>query len=410
MSKSKVITNTFMLYLSSIARFIFPLITIPYLTRILSEEAYGFFAYVKSCMSYMQFIVDFGFMYSAVRDIVLEKNNKINIGYIAGNVFLAKLILSAIAAIIIVVMCATISILQINTLYVALSLLAIISTAFIPQFLFRGIEQMQYATIAYVLSKGISTLLTLVFVKGDDTLLWIPILDIIGNCTAALLSFRVIKKLEIPIKCSGVADSWKMIGESFQYFLSDIASTAFYVLNTILIGIFIKDLTQVAYWSLSISIVCAIQGLYSPIFNGIYPYMVSKKQIRFIHKVLLICMPIVCAGCLLCFFSAKTVLFIVGGEKYIAAYHIFRLLIPVLLISFPVQLYGWPTLGAIGKIIETTKTTIIAAVVQVAGLLILIVVNKFDLALLAILRVFTEFIMLVLRLRITYKNKALFVN
>ena len=59
-----------MLYIMSIAKLLFPLITLPYLTRILTEETYGFVSYVKSCMVYIQLIVDFGFILSSVKDIV----------------------------------------------------------------------------------------------------------------------------------------------------------------------------------------------------------------------------------------------------------------------------------------------------------------------------------------------------
>ena len=48
--EKKVVGNTIMLYIMTIAKMIFPLLTLPYLTRILSEEAYGFVSYVKSCM------------------------------------------------------------------------------------------------------------------------------------------------------------------------------------------------------------------------------------------------------------------------------------------------------------------------------------------------------------------------
>ena len=45
-----------------------------------------------------------------------------------------------------------------------------------------------------------------------------------------------------------------------------------------------------------------------------------------------------------------------------------RCLVPVLFFSFPAMLFGWPVLGAIGKVKENTKTTISAALVQIAGL------------------------------------------
>lgn len=410
MKEKKVIGNTAMLYLMTIAKMVFPLLTLPYLTRVLSEESYGFVSYVKSCMTYIQLIIDFGFILSSVKDIVKANGDKEKIGTITGNTFLAKFMLAFLSGVVLVVMCLTIKILQMNILFVILSFFAVATSLFLADFLFRGIEKMQYITIIYVISKGVSVALTFVFVHGDESLLWIPILDILTNVIAVAITLIILKRLKIKIKISNIKDCFLMIKDSFFYFLSSVATTAFSALNTLLIGIFITDLTQVAYWSLCLSMISAIQSLYAPICNGIYPHMIKEKNLGFIHKVLAIFMPVVAVGCVLCFFLAQTALRIIGGEKYVAAYDVFRWMIPILFFSFPAQVYGWPTLGAIGKVKETTLSTVIAAVFQVVGLLVLILAGWFTLINLAVVRGITELILMVIRMFITYKNKGEFTK
>ena len=410
MKEKKVIGNTAMLYLMTIAKMVFPLLTLPYLTRVLSEESYGFVSYVKSCMTYIQLIIDFGFILSSVKDIVKANGDKEKIGIITGNTFLAKFMLALLSGVVLVVMCLTIKILQMNILFVILSFFAVATSLFLADFLFRGIEKMQYITIIYVISKGVSVALTFVFVHGDESLLWIPILDILTNVIAVAITLIILKRLKIKIKISNIKDCFLMIKDSFFYFLSSVATTAFSALNTLLIGIFITDLTQVAYWSLCLSMISAIQSLYAPICNGIYPHMIKEKNLGFIHKVLAIFMPVVAVGCVLCFFLAQTALRIIGGEKYVAAYDVFRWMIPILFFSFPAQVYGWPTLGAIGKVKETTLSTVIAAVFQVVGLLVLILAGWFTLINLAVVRGITELILMVIRMFITYKNKGEFTK
>ena len=80
--KSNVIKNTMMLYGMSIAKIVFPLLTLPYLTRVLSVESYGVVSYVKAVMQYMQLVVDFGFMLSGTKDIVNAKNDHVFNSYI----------------------------------------------------------------------------------------------------------------------------------------------------------------------------------------------------------------------------------------------------------------------------------------------------------------------------------------
>ncbi len=67
MKNSKLIKNSIALYSMTIAKLIFPLLTLPYLTRILSVEVYGKVAYVKSLMSYFQVVVDLDLCYLELR-------------------------------------------------------------------------------------------------------------------------------------------------------------------------------------------------------------------------------------------------------------------------------------------------------------------------------------------------------
>lgn len=92
------VINVFSLYILVIVRLIFPLLTLPYLTRILSIEAYGLTVYVKSLMVYVQLLIDFGFLLSATKKIVLCRDDKQQIGRVVGDTLVEKIILGAIAS------------------------------------------------------------------------------------------------------------------------------------------------------------------------------------------------------------------------------------------------------------------------------------------------------------------------
>ena len=76
--------------------------------------------------------------------------------------------------------------------------------------------------------------------------------------------------------------------------------------------------------------------------------------------------------------------------------------------SFPSMLYGWPTLGAIGKKKQTTLTTIIAAAFQTAGLAVLALTHSFDLIHIAVVRGVTEALLFALRFSFYWKYRGEF--
>ena len=123
----------------------------------------------------------------------------------------------------------------------------------------------------------------------------------------------------------------------------------------------------------------------------------QNKSWKFIKRLLMIFMPIVLAGSVFSVAVAPYVLLIVGGEQYVAATSLFRALVPVLIFSFPGIVLGWPTLGALDKAAQVTKTTILAAVVQVVSLLLLIATGHFTVMWIAIFRCVTEFVLMTCR-------------
>ena len=407
MSNKKIVNNTIMLMIFNIAKIIFPFITLPYLTRVLSTEAYGTVAYVKTVMTYMQIVVDFGFVLSATKDIVKSRENKESLAYIVGDTLIARVILGAIGFLIVAILSLALPILRENILYTVLSYVVIFESVFLMDFLFRGLEKMHIITIRFILMKVISTLLTFILIKNDSNILLIPILDILSSTIAIILVFFEMKKMNIRLKFSGMTNVFNSIKNSFVYFLSNVASTSFNALSTIIIGIYVNA-TEVAYWSVCMQIIGTIQACYSPISDGIYPEMIRTKNIGIVKKALKIFLPVIGLGCVATIFLAKPVLLILGGEKYLPAVPILQLLTPNLFIGFLSIMFGWPTLGAIGKAKETTISTVTSIIVHIILLVALIIFNKFNLYTIAIVRCITEAVLFGMRYMYYRKYKNLF--
>ena len=395
--KNKLVLNTAMLYIMNIAKLIFPFVTLPYLTRVLSVDGYAVVSYVKSVMQYMQLTVDFGFMLSATTAIVAVYGDGKRIGSIVSHTILAKLLLCGAALAVLSVMTVSVELLRQNALYVLLSFVTVALSAFLVDYLFRGLEQMQEITIRFVTMKGIATALTFVFVRSDGDLLWIPVLDILGTLVSLVLVWIRIRHYQITLCVPKLAESWRQLKESFRYFISDMATTAFGALNTLLIGIMLPT-AQIALWSVAMQIISAVQVLFNPITGGIYPEMVRSRSMGLLKKVCKICIPVLILGCTVLYVLADLAVLIVSGEKYLEAVPLLRLLVPMLLFSFPAILFGWPALGALGRVKETTATTLISALFQCAGLALLMYAGKFTLTTIALLRCATEVVLCASRL------------
>ena len=399
-----------MLYIMNIAKLVFPLITLPYLTRVLSVDCYGVVSYVKATMVYAQLVIDFGFMLSGVKAIAETREDMNKVGVITGNIVTAKGMLALAAFAFIIAAAFLIEILRENMLYTILAFIPILLYIFLLEFLFRGLELMHVIAVRYVIMKSISVGLTLVMVKGDSDILWIPILDILSSLVAVALTLWEVKKLGIKVSfAESVKGGWDSLKTSSVYFISEAATTVFGALNTVLVGIFM-DKADVAYWAVCLQLVSAVRAMYTPINNGIYPQMIKTKDINIIRKTVKVFLPIVIIGCLIVLIFAEQILVIAGSAKYAAAAPVMRCLVPVLFFSFPAMLLGWPTLGALDKVKETTKTTLAAAFVQIAGLAALGLTGNFEIMLVALMKSFTEMRLMGFRLRYCLKYRGEFAD
>lgn len=406
-----LIKNTFYLYLLNFAKMILPLVTLPYLTRVLSTECYGAVTYVKACMSYMQLFIDFGFVFSATKEIVssIDDNNFTKAGRIVGDTIAAKGILSVVSGLILLMMTLFIPILRQNILFTWIYFISIVLTIFLTDFLFRGLSKMEMVTLPYVIAKLISTIFTVIFVKTDTSIILLPVFETIGTFIAIIVVAYISRHIGIKLSFSGIKTYIKKIKESFVYFISNFATTAFGVLNTLFIGVFL-DSSSVAYWGLCLQLVSAIQNMYTPIANGIYPQMLQHKNIKIINNVLAIFMPIITIGCIFSLLCSDWIICLIGGEQYAPAVDVFRLLVPVLFIGFPAIIYGWPVLGAIDKEKETSFSTVIAALVQVLFLILLGFTKTLTLKSLAVCRCISECVLLAIRYYFYKKYRNLFLN
>ena len=293
-----------------------------------------------------------------------------------------------------------------NPLYTFLSFGTVFCSIFLFDYLFRGLEKMHVITTRFVLMRSVSTIFTFVLVKNDIDILWIPILDIVGSVFAIVLVAVEIRKLEIKIYGATFKNSLKKLKESAIYFASDMATTAFGALNIVMIGALLSA-SDVAFWSICMQLVAAVQALYTPIINGVFPEMVKSKDLNQIYKLLKFFMPIILVGSLFTLFAANDILYVVGGTQYVSASSLLRTLVPVFMFSFPGMLFGWPTLGAINKAKQVTLSTIISAIMQVVGLLLLCFFDCFALIPIAIVRCLTEFAMMTIRIFfcVSYKKE-----
>lgn len=405
----QVSKNVIMLYVMNITQLVLPLVTLPYLARVFSLNIYGVVSYTKNVMIYVNLFIEFGYLLFGTKEVVEAREDKKKLGQIIGEITQAKIVLSFSSLVVMTVMIFSIDMLHEHIFFTYMMVIPQILSIFLYDYLFRGLEKMQIITVRFLIMRGISTLLTFIVVRDNADMILIPFLDILGTLIAVVWVNFEIKKLGIKLEIVGVKKVMESLRGSLTYFTSNIATTAFSAFNTIVVGIILGP-TKVAFWTMLMSLVIGVQGLYSPISDGIYPHMIKTKSLSLFRKILLIFSPILILGCLFTFTFARFIVSLIGGHKYVVMYPLLQLSVPLLFVSFYSILCGWPLLGAINKVKQTTLTTLIASFCQVMGVALLAVSGTLTLPSLVILRIISESVLLLSRLFVFYRNRQLYME
>lgn len=403
-AEKNLVKNTFWLYIMQICGYVFPLFTFPYLTRILTSENYGIIVFSNAIMTYFQMFLEFGFILSATNECSLVRDDKSKLSKILYSTILAKVFLVIIGWIILFFCCTFIPKLKDYKFFYFLSYIGVSLTIFLPDFLFLGIEKMEVLTCRVILSKFVYTFFIFLLVHNKNDYIKVPVATIIGNIFAIILTwYEIIKKLSLkPVKFF-VKDIFLQLKKSSVFFLSRCAVSMYTSLNTVLLGFNFSSKAISQYGSAN-TLISSGRSLLSPISDSIYPYMVKNKNYKLVKKILLILEPIIILGCTVLFFIAPQFIKIICGNGYSDAVPVFRAMLPLIVISLPTYLFGYPLMGALGILNIANLSVIIGSVFHILGLVLLFVFNSLNFISVSILTFLTEIVVFSVRVSFALKK------
>lgn len=211
---------------------ILPLITTPYISRVLKTEGVGAYSYTYSIATYFSLFGILGLnMYGQLK--ISKIRNDINrLSEEFWGIFISKMITSLIS--IFVYMFVIINAKEYKIIFLAM-IIVLIANIFDISWLFQGLEQFKKIVLRNYLIKLLSLILIFLFVKDkNDIVLYTIILHgstLLGNLTLWLSLKKYLVKVDF--KDVNIINHIK---SSLPYFLPTIASSVYTVLDKSMLG------------------------------------------------------------------------------------------------------------------------------------------------------------------------------
>jgi len=273
------LTNIFSLGTIQLVNYVLPLLTVPYLVRILKPDYFGLIAFATATISYFIMLTDYGFNLSATRQISIHRGNLKKVNEIFNATIFIQAVLLLISFFIFSAIVFTFEKFSRNWELYYISFGMVVGHFLFPVWLFQGLEKMKYITIINVTTKITFTLLIFLVVKQQKDYLLVQVLTSLSFILSGIFSLLIAKfffniSLFLPKKTIVLTQ----LKEGWFIFSSNLSISLFTTSTTFILGIFTNN-ASVGFYAAADKIINAIKGLNNPISQSIYP-IVSKKIVE----------------------------------------------------------------------------------------------------------------------------------
>ena len=362
--------NFIMNFILTLSNFIFPLITFPYVSRILQASGLGKVGFATSIIVYFSMIAMMGIPTYGIKACAKIRDDSYKLTKTVYELLILNTIFLAFALTLLLL-----SVIFIDKLYIDKELYIILAFSMLfnvlgIEWLYKALEQYSYITIRSIFFKIASLILLFVFVKESNDILPYAMLTVLASVGAGILNFYNLRKIITLYKITfKQLEITKHIKPSFTFFLLTISITIYVNLDSIMLGFMTSD-DNVGYYSAAVKIKQILVSLVTSLGAVMLPrlafYYEQKRFDEFkalvkdaLDFILIVSLPLTIYFTL----YAKDAILLLSGESFLASVEPMQIIMPTVFFIALSNLMGWQILVPMDREKQIVFSTIIGAVI-----------------------------------------------
>ena len=316
----KVFENFFSLFSIQIFNYILPLVTFPYLLRVLGLEYFGLVTFIQSIVLYFNSFTSYGFKLTGTDLIAKNSSDPKKVNRIFNAIVGTKVLLMLISLVIIVILCLIIPRFNENFGLIMIASIFLFGHVLFPLWFFQGMQNMKFIATFNVVAKSIFTILVFLLVKEQADYPLVIILNSLSFLIGGLVSFSfAVKKFKLKLGIPRISEIIEQIKDGFLVFISSFSVQLFTTINFILVGIVLGNFALGLY-SVAYKIFSPLAGLSAPFNRSVFPklsklYQEKKDFKSYAISSFKIIWPIFIFGAILVYILAPLLVRIAAGPE-----------------------------------------------------------------------------------------------
>jgi PST family polysaccharide transporter len=274
------------------ANYLLPLVTIPYLVRVLGPDNYGRIAFAQAFIQYFVMLTDYGFNLSATRDIARAQGDADTINRIFNAVLAVKFLTALAGFAVMSAIALAVPSMRGDYALFAVSYLAVAGNLLFPVWLYQGVQRMGYITAFTVSARAVMVVAIFALVHREDQFLLAAGLLAAGMPIGGIVALWNARRVaHVHFARPHWADMKRAVVDGWHVFTASFGGTLYNSSNTFVLGL-VAPLAVVGYFAAADKLIKAIQSLVYPISQAAYPHIAvllkhsREEAFRFVGRLL----------------------------------------------------------------------------------------------------------------------------
>ena len=267
--------NIFFNVLLAVSQVLFPLITFPYLARVLGPDNIGKLNFSESIAKYFILLAALGIPIYGVREIAKKINEKKALTLLFSEIFLINLITTAFLSIIFLFAVELVPVLKEEKQLFYWAILYFIFQLFYFEWFFIGVKEFKYIAIRSFFIRFLFILFVFLLIKETADYTYYMVMQVVLSIIISIINFRQLSKL-LELKQINYSDInlRKHLKPLLILFLTIFSISIYFSLDTILLG-FLANNESVGYYSSALKLTKLIIAVLGSITVAVFPQMID---------------------------------------------------------------------------------------------------------------------------------------
>lgn len=277
--------NFLMNFILTATQFIFPLITFPYVSRVLQASGNGKVTFAASVANYFMMVASLGIPTYGVRACARVRDDKDKLTKTVQELFIINFVVTILVALTYVITIYAVPRFYEDKALFYINGLNIVLNMFGMNWVYQALEQYDYITFRSIVFKLISIVLMFIFVHQQSDYVIYGAITVFAAVGSYIFNFIRLRKI-IEFKYYGNYNLQQHLRPILTLFAQSVAVSIYTNLDTVMLG-FMKTDTDVGYYHAAVKIKSLLLSLVTSLGNVLLPrmsYFVKHKMMDDFRK------------------------------------------------------------------------------------------------------------------------------